>query len=329
MGVPPVTGQMNAEFACVLEDYFTQRRALGFHLIEEESHVRRFLGCLWDNGNSEPAFDQREVLAWVRGDGSFKASYEGQRLSAVRGFARFARGLGFDVEVPSPKMLPAPSRRLPHIYTQAEVDALIGACQEVFVRPLVQTTMAMIIKLLAVTGMRIGEALRLAPNDLVHDDQTLVIRANKHGPDRVIPLHADTMQALAAYERCPQRLAASPHHDGSLLVTVRGGPYSRTTVESHFQKLREAAGVNGNGTNAPRLHDLRHTFATRQMIRSYTEPDGQPARMLSLLSVWLGHSDPSHTYWYVHAVPELLALAARRLPDSTTNATDDDDGAQP
>jgi integrase len=59
-------------------------------------------------------------------------------------------------------------------------------------------------------------------------------------------------------------------------------------------------------------HDLRHTFAVTTMIDWYR--DGQDVQVrLPLLSTWLGHVDPASTYWYLHAVPELLAHAAYRL----------------
>lgn len=176
--------------------------------------------------------------------------------------------------------------------------------------------MAHIIALLAVTGMRIGEVLRLSVRDVDPGEGSVLIRANKHGPDRLVPLHSSTIAALAEYENSPARLAAGPQPDGPLFVTVKGTGYKRVTIDAYFHRLRDAADFTWNGP-APTLHDLRHTFATRQMIRSYTGDGADPAATLSLLATWLGHSDPSHTYWYVEAVPELLALAAHRTTTLT------------
>ena len=171
--------------------------------------------------------------------------------------------------------------------------------------------MANIVALLAVSGMRIGEVLRLKPQDIHAPESTVLVRANKHGPDRLIPLHPTTVDALAKYESSPCRQTVGPHPDGPLFVNTRGTACQRETVEDHFQRVR-AANFTWEGTT-PCLHDLRHTFATRQMIQAYTADDGNPAARLSLLATWLGHSDPSHTYWYIQAVPELLALAANRI----------------
>ena len=309
---------VNPNLTAALEDYLARRRALGFGLIEEERHARRFLEWLWASGRPQAGFTASDVVTWARGDGGLAHSYQRQRLAAVRGLARHCHAIGLDVEVPAANALRGGrDRRRPHIYTQDEVDALISCCRKVFTPPLVQATMAHIIALLAVTGMRIGEVLRLHPPDINRGQGTVLIRANKHGPDRLVPLHSTTVQALTEYETSPARRAACPRPDGPLFVTVRGEAYQRTTVEAHFQRLRHAAGLTWQGP-PPSLHDLRHTFATRQMIRSYTTDGADPAATLSLLATWLGHSHPSHTYWYVEAVPELLALAADRTNTTIT-----------
>lgn len=308
------TPSANADLLAALAVYLTQRRTLGFQLVEEERNARRFLEWL----PTSTGFTAAQAMTWAHGDGSLRNSYQCQRLSAVRGLARYCHAIGMEVQVPAANTLRTTrDRRRPHIYTQHEVDALIDACQHEFTRPLVQATMAHIIALLAVTGMRVGEALRLRPADLNTTDATMLIRANKHGPDRLIPLHPTTLDALARYQATPSRRAVAPPMDGPLFVTVRGAGYKRGTVEDHFQRVRAAAGISWEGT-PPCLHDLRHTFATRQMIRAYTADNGNPAATLGLLATWLGHSDPSHTYWYVQAVPELLALAANRINTTIT-----------
>lgn len=312
------TRLFNADLLAGLEDYLLRRRALGFELIEEERHARRFLEWLWTQGNTGAAFTTTQALTWAKGDGSLKNSYQRQRLAAVRGMARYCQAIGIQVQVPAANALrTARDRRRPHIYTQDELDALIAACRQVFTHVLVQTTMANIIALMAVTGMRIGEVLRLRSQDINPGEGSMLVRANKHGPDRLIPIHQSTIEALAEYETRPYRRATHPPPGATLFVTTRGRAYQRVTVESHFQRIRLSADFTWQGP-APRLHDLRHTFATRQMIRAYSTDGVDPASTLTLLATWLGHSDPSHTYWYIQAVPELLALAAHRMNPTTT-----------
>jgi integrase len=185
---------VNAALQAALEDYLVRRRALGSQLIEEERHARRFLEWLWDRGNTRTVFTATEAIIWARGTGNFKTSYECQRLSSLRGIARYFYAIGMDVQVPAANALhTGRDRRRPHIYTQNEVEALIAACQHVFTQALVRTTMANLIALLAVSGMRIGETLRLKSQDINAREDTVLIRANKHGPDRLIPLHPTTV----------------------------------------------------------------------------------------------------------------------------------------
>ncbi|MFZ1284018.1 MAG: tyrosine-type recombinase/integrase, partial [Propionicimonas sp.] len=205
------TGSTDVGLSAALEAYLAQRRALGFQLVEEERLARRFLEWLQASAEGSTGFIVAQALSWAHGDGSLKNSYQCQRLSAIRGLARYCHAIGLDVQVPPANGLrTTKDRRRPHLYTQDEVDALIDACQHGFTHPLVRATMAAIIALLAVTGMRPGEALRLHHRDINADDDTMLIRANKHGPDRLIPVHPTTVDALAAYATSPPRQAVGP-----------------------------------------------------------------------------------------------------------------------
>lgn len=250
------TPSADSDLLAALAAYLAQRRALGFQLVEEERHARNFLA--WLSTGTSTAFTVAQATTWARGDGSLGNSYQCQRLSAVRGLARYCHAIGMEVQVPAANALRTTrDRRRPHIYTQHEIDALIDACQRVFARPLVRATMAHIIALLTVTGMRLGEALRLRSTDINARDATMLIRANKHGPDRLIPLHPSTMDALAGYETNPSRRAVAPPLEGPLFVTTKGTGYQATTVEGHFQRIRAATGITWEAT-PPCLLDLRH-----------------------------------------------------------------------
>lgn len=303
---------VNQQLSALSRDYFNHRHARGYQLHEEEQHVRRFLDHLWLSGNQTTAFTTCEVLTWVHGDGSRKPSYQAQLLSSIRGYTKYCRSRGYDLPLLDDDAPPgARSRRVPHIYTQDEIDALLAACPTVFTHPHVATTMATIITLLAATGLRTGEAVRVETQDLDPDARTLLVRANKGGPQRLIPVHPTTIEALRAYAASPPRRRLTTSTGGPLFLSFRRTPHQTSTIQGHFARIREAADFTWQGAT-PTLRDLRHTFATRVMIRAYTTDGANPANTLGLLANWLGHSDPAHTYWYIQAVPELLALAAHR-----------------
>ncbi|MDQ3528163.1 MAG: tyrosine-type recombinase/integrase [Actinomycetota bacterium] len=293
-----------------LEEYLSMRRALGYDLNKLEYLAGQF--CTWLAAAGKKTFTTADAVTWARLPADADPRWWGMRLGAVRTFAKYLHAIGVDVQVPPAGILPAgPRRAAPFIYTQADVDALLGACPRVFTRPLMDATMRTVIGLLAATGMRIGEALRLSSDDVDTTTGVLTIRASKR-KDRLIPVHPSTLEALIAYRDLPSRTATGPRTDGPLLVSSRGTGYHRSTIEGYFGRLVTEAGLRPRGVACPRLHDLRHTFATAHMAAAYRN-GGDPQRTLTLLATWLGHTSTAHTYWYLSATPELMAQAATRL----------------
>ncbi len=293
-----------------LAEYLSMRRALGYDLFVLEHRVGQFLSWLTDQGKE--TFTTADAVTWARLPADADPRWWGMRLGAVRTFATYLDAIGIDVQVPPRGVLPAgPRRAAPVIYTQADLDALLEACPRMFDRPLQAATMATVIALLGATGMRIGEALRLTPADIDTTTGVLTIRASKR-KDRLVPVHPTTLDSLEAYRRLPARAATRPASDAPLLVSSRGTGYHRSTIEAYFARVVTAAGLDPRGAARPRLHDLRHTFATGHMAAAYAS-GGDPHRTLTLLATWLGHTSTAHTYWYLSATPELMALATTRL----------------
>lgn len=293
-----------------LEEYLRMRRALGYDLAKLEHLAGQF--CTWLAAAGKETFTTADAVDWARLPVDADARWWGMRLGAVRTFAKYLNATGVDVQVPPAGLLPAgPRRAAPFIYSQADLDALLGACAQAFSRPLLTATMRTTIGLLAATGMRIGEALQLATGDIDTAAGVLLIRASKR-KDRLVPVHPSTVEALIAYRDLPARTATHPAKEGPLLVSSRGTGYQRSTIEAHFARLAATAGLGPRGAAHPRLHDLRHTFATGHMAAAYSS-SGDPQRTLTLLATWLGHTSTAHTYWYLSASPQLMALAATRL----------------
>lgn len=293
-----------------LAQYLSMRRALGYDLNKLEYLAGQF--ATWLAGQGKETFTTADAITWACLPTDADPRWWGMRLGAVRTFATYLDAIGVDVQVPPPGILPAgPRRAAPFIYTQADLDALLDACGQVFTRPLLAATMRTVIGLLAATGMRIGEALRVATDDIDTTTGVLLIRASKR-KDRLVPLHPSTLTELRAYRDLPARTATRPATHGPLLVNSRGTGYHRSTIEYHYARVVTAAGLQPRGAARPRLHDLRHTFATAHMAAAYRS-GGDPQRTLTLLATWLGHTSTAHTYWYLSATPELMALAATRL----------------
>jgi integrase len=297
-----------------LDEYLVLRRALGFQLADLERQVGLFLAWLEARGQTQ-TFTIEESVTWARLNPDAHPSWWATRLSLVRRFAAYLNATGVEVPVIPRGLLPAKKpRAVPFIYSQADLEALLAACDTEFTDERIAATVRTVIGLLAATGLRIGEALGLRVDDIDADHDVLLISARKSA-ERLVPLHPTTTAALGQYLVLPARTATHPDPHGPVFVTSHGTGYAYVSFLKLFTRVREAAGLTPRGRARPRLHDLRHTFATAHMTAAYAR-HGDPDRVLSLLATWLGHSDAAHTYWYLTATGELMAQAAGMLESS-------------
>jgi integrase len=293
-----------------LADYLALRRALGYRLARPEKLLGQFLDRLDRAG--EARITVAAALDWARQPAGGDSNWWAYRLSVVRGFATYLRGLDPAHEVPPVQLLPQrPHRASPYLYSAAEIAALIAATGSLRA-PLRRATFATLIGLLAVTGIRVGEAIALDRGDVDLADGRLVVHHGKFDKARELALHPSTVEALRGYQRLRDRLAPATA-TSALLVSTAGTRLLYCNVHHVFHRLVGLAGLTSrSGSCRPRIHDLRHSFAVAAMLDAYAAgQDGQTR--LTLLSTWLGHVHPASTYWYLSASPELMALAGQRL----------------
>ncbi|MGI8507179.1 MAG: tyrosine-type recombinase/integrase [Solirubrobacteraceae bacterium] len=291
-------------------DYLRMRRALGFKLESQGQLLERFVSYLEQAGGGTVTTEL--ALAWATQPAHADPVWWSKRLSVVRGFARHLQTLDPAAEVPSAQLLPYRRRRaIPYLYSPSEIVALMDAAEEL-ASPLRTATYRTLIGLLAVTGMRVGEAIRLNRADVDWDKGLLTILSTKFGKDREVPLDPSAVRALAAYDRRRDQLCPQPTAP-AFFVSTAGTRLHAANVRRTFTGLLQAAGL---GRRSPRrrqrLHDLRHSFAIWTLLDWYRSGADVQAR-LPLLSSYVGHVEPSSTYWYLSAAPELLELAAQRL----------------
>ena len=294
-----------------LADYLRIRRALGYKLERAEKLLEQYLEYLDALGAEQITIEN--AVAWatlpaVGTDGHWWAF----RLSVLRGFAKYLHALDDAHQVPPADVLPNRAHRAsPYLYSKEEILALMAATSTLH-GELRQATYRTLIGLLSVTGMRVGEAIRLDRHDLDLRHGVLTVRDTKFGKTRELPVHGSTTDALRSYLRRRDRLCPEPVTDAAL-ISPAGTRLLYTNVHSTFRELRRHAGlVARSAACRPRIHDVRHTFAVRTLLSWYREGvEVQPR--LPLLSTYLGHVHPKSTYWYLTAAPELLGLAAERL----------------
>ena len=293
-------------------DYLRLRNSLGHDLAEYHRALPRLVAFLEAEGL--PTVTVAAALAWAQGpDVGPATSIAPRRMTIARGFARYLAGIDARTEVPPTGLIAGRRRwRPPFIYSPGDIEALLAQARQL--TPMPAATHETLIGLLAVTGMRVGEAIRLDRADIDWADAVLTIRESKFGKTRMVPVLDSTLDTLSRYARirdrlCPQTAPAS------FFISTAGTRLIYACVGQVFRRLRDRAGVGAGADYRPRIHDLRHTFAVRVLLRWYQAGDDVEVR-LPILSTYLGHRDPRSTYWYLSAAPELLALAARRLEQS-------------
>jgi integrase len=295
-----------------LGDYLRVRRALGFRLEREEYELGRFVDHLDARGIE--TITVQEALAWATRSPTATVSHP-LRLRQIRGFTRYLRSINVAVEVPPPDLLPSQRRRaVPFLYSDADITALLTAAATLR-PPHRAATVRTLIGLQAVTGMRRGEALGLNCDDFDAAAGVLVVGAGKFGKSRELPLHASTVEAVSAYLQRRDRPRPAGPGERALLLGDDGRRFSANVANHTFRALAVMAGLRPRSARCrPRQHDLRHTMAVRTLLDAYRCGEPVGPRIVAL-STYLGHSDPSHTYWYLEAAPELMMLASERLEE--------------
>jgi integrase len=296
-----------------LADYLRVRRAAGFKLKQAGEMLPDFVGYLEKRGAARVT--TVSAIAWATQPRDTHTNWWRKRLVVVRGFAKYLQTIDGRTEVPPLDHLPASEgiRSTPYVYSSADITALLSAT-ETLSAPLRVATCRTLFGLLAVTGMRVSEAIALDEHDFDRRRDVLVIRKTKFDKSREVPLHTSTVQALDRYRRERNRLAPR-RRTPSFFVSTAGSRLFYQNVHETFLKLIYAAGLGNQKPRRPNIHDLRHTFAIRTVLDWYRDEVDVEAR-LPLLSTYLGHIGPSSTYWYLTAVPELLEAATVRLERS-------------
>lgn len=295
----------------LVQDYLRVRRGMGFKLDSYEPLLVDFASYTDETGHRGPITVDL-ALRWAQSRSQDHA-HLARRLAVLRGFARHRSVFDPDTEIPPVDLVVGASarRRQPHIYSEEEIAALLDEVRrpERGLRP---NTYVTFFSLLASTGLRLSEACRLECDDVNLTDGVLSVRETKFRKSRLVPLHATTAQALADYAAERDTHRDVPRR-GGFFRTERCAWMKPDTIDRTFSRLRQRLGWTAQGrARRPTIHDFRHTFAVRCLLRWHAQGIDIDRKMLAL-STYLGHAKISDTYWYLTAVPELMAIAGERF----------------
>jgi integrase len=295
-----------------VDEYLNMRRKLGFKLAHTARELPRFATFL--EGQDAPHITTALALRWALEDPDSSAVTRSDRLTIVRRFAAWRRAADPATEVPPSRLLPRRYERpAPYIYSDEQVERIVAGARSLpSARGVRGLTCSVLFALLAVTGMRVGEAVALDRTDVDLDADVLTIREGKYGKSRFIPVAPTTQRALSDYIKKTAACFPEPTTP-ALFISERGRRLSTWSAGDNFTKilkgleLRSGPDVRRRG-RGPRLHDLRHRLAVYTLIRWY-RAGADIDREMPKLATYLGHTSVAEVYWYLQAVPELLSAA--------------------
>jgi integrase len=293
-----------------LVDYLKLRRQLGYKLETAGYLLRNFVSFAEQQGAD--FITTKLAVRWAA-KSDVKLLQRGVRLGMVRRFAEYVSAQDARTEVPAQKLLPCHFvRRDPFHYSDEQVMQLIAGAWQIAPSDKIKgPTLGTVFGLLAVTGMRVSEALALECGDADLDHALLTLRMTKGNKARLIPLHSSTVVALQRYASIRDEVYPK-RETTSFFVWEGGGRLIYDSVNRWFLLVACQAGLRQPGDRrGPRVHDLRHYFAIRTLLNWYRSNADVEAR-LPELATYLGHVHVRDSYWYLSAVPELLKLATLR-----------------
>jgi integrase/recombinase XerD len=296
----------------IVDDYLAMRRGLGYKLEAHEDALHQFVSFF--RASRAARLTTTLALKWARRPQGTDPAWWTERLSILRGFASYWKTVDPRVEVPPPGLLVRQYRRpAPHIYSDDEIRRILAAAKDLpSTNGLRQWTYSALFGLLWATGLRVGEARSLDRSDVDLNEDVITVRQTKFNKSRLIPLHPSTSSALRRYAAHRDRIIRNPRAEAFFLMPC-GGRVSKCMAWETFRLLLHKTGIRAlSSAYGPRVHDLRHTFAVKVLVRFYKE-GLDIDRKIHALSTYLGHRGVNCTYWYLSAVPELLHLAMLRM----------------
>jgi integrase/recombinase XerD len=297
-----------------LERYLTIRRGFGFDLRTFERVLRKFIVFAQSQGMDHVTSDL--FLRWKAAFGSASMQTWSTRLGMVCQFSLWLNGIDPKNEIiPRSLMVGRRHRTRPYIYSENEIALIIDSAAQLHsVNGIRALTYSTLFGLIAVTGLRIGEAIALDCSDIDLLNGVLNVCHGKFGKPRLVPVSKSSLKRLASYAKERDRLLG--RRPTSFFVSDNGNRITDCSARYTFAcvcqqiGLRPAQRFNRHG-RGPRIHDLRHTFAVHTLLHWYRN-GMDPDREMIKLSTYLGHTKPECTYWYIEAIPELLELASHR-----------------
>jgi integrase len=300
----------------LVEEYLNYRRKLGSELRSQGRELEKFAHDMDRAGHKGP-LTNKIMLEWSVGTGSGDPTYFARKLNCLRLFAEYRALFDDKTEIPPKRILgPAQIRHNPYIYddlTLAEVAKSFDKLRSITSGQagLMAATYKTITGLILCTGLRISEVFDILNDDIDLDEGIIKIFETKFNKSRLVPLHPTAVVALKSYVQ--MRDKCFPRRRSNVFFVGRTGTgITKNVFRSRYRKILLALGLKEKGERNYTIHNMRHTFVVKRLLEWHQNGEDTEAK-IAALSVYLGHTKVTDTYWYFTAIPELMEIVGQRF----------------
>ena len=300
----------------LIKRYLMMKRSFGLssknasYLLND---FNRYLGICFQKTD---CITREMVVGYLNATNHISSATRQQYLTHLRQFCRFLFQLNPRSYIPEKNLLPPERRKYRfHIYSFKELEDILRLARQLGPpRSLRPRTASVIFSLLWVSGMRISEVLNLNLGDLDLDAGVIHIRQTKFYKSRYIPLSLSTVEALRRYLNKRTEYGHSCHAAAPLFVNRRGKRCGSRGIQHMFCGIVERLKIQTAQGRRPRIHDFRHSFATR-WLNEFSKSGKDPTAYIPILATYLGHTKIDYTQVYLHPSLELLQAAGQQFND--------------
>ncbi len=301
-------------FHLKISEFIAFRKSLGFAMLNAAYVFNEFDDYLAKNYGKTKIITRSMVVEYLATTKHLHSRSRNYRVILIRGFCRYLYQQDSRNYIPEKRILPNTSHKLvPYIFSDGDITRIIKKIQSGPKRKIISITNSTVVRLLAVTGLRVSEACRLNVSDVDLKSGILHIQRSKFYKSRIVPISKTTISALIYYKQTRMGYFRTTDPLAPFFVGMTGNRIIKESVGRSFRRTVRALKIRGDtGNTWPRVHDLRHTFATRS-LENIVQAGSDPQAYLPALATYLGHVNLDYTQTYLHPSIELLRTAGNRF----------------
>jgi site-specific recombinase XerD len=305
----------------LINQYITYRKSLGEKFEVDGRGLKAFCKAIGHSINIQ-SISKNMINNFLYGDSKIITSWWFRKHSTLLGFYQYALTHNYITAIPLPSVLPKrPQPFVPYIYSREELKLLFDTALTYQKNRSHNSpcTVRVVLVLTYALGLRLHETLSIILNDIDMDNLVITIQQSKFYKSRLVPFNQQIKEVIKEYLQWRIKQRQSQSSDAPLFIGKNNHPFNIGTMHGIFKRIRNKAGIkrDDNTKYQPRIHDLRHSFAVHRLTSWYQE-NKNVQQLLPILSVYLGHGNPSHTAVYLTMTDSLLQEAGMRFEKYVT-----------